>query len=213
MLRRTPTARCAALHRQLFAPFNRGTVGYDVARYEFAAALQAVTVPPPPPATTAQAATARSFFADNGKDFAVEWQGECGHATKVIEDYFIAVLAGFDIASIGDGVMSLRHTRKFVGWAATDAAIEVPYQLAIEPARAADGGLRIRRVTFAAPPSDALVAAGCDEPVARCVDSPEAMRMLVALRRARVKPDVVSHRALLSASRKQESWASALGVL
>jgi hypothetical protein len=213
MLRASQLRRCAALHRRLFAPFNQGVVGYDVAKYDLATTLPAVTAPPPPPATSSAKATAASFFEDNGTGFTCDWQGQCGHSTKIIEDYFIAVLAGFDITAMGDGVMQLKHSRKFVGWAATDATIDVHYTIAIEPTTTSDGERVVRKVVFAAALSDALVGAGCEEPVARCVDSPEAMRMLVALRRARVKPGVVSHRALLSASKKQESWASALGVL
>ena len=51
------------------------------------------------------------------------------------------------------------------------------------------------------------------EAVLKCCNSVDAMRMLVALRRANVKPNLISSAALLSATKKPERWASALGIL
>lgn len=48
--------------------------------------------------------------------------------------------------------------------------------------------------------------------VQECLEDMEAIQMVIALRKAGVKSDVISWRALKSATKKQSKWASALGV-
>lgn len=53
----------------------------------------------------------------------------------------------------------------------------------------------------------------CPEVVAECLRNPEALKMLVALRRANVSPDLITTKTLLGASRQKEMWRSALSIL
>lgn len=53
----------------------------------------------------------------------------------------------------------------------------------------------------------------CPEEVRRCLHSKEAMKMFTTLRRAGVKSEIITAKTLLSASKQNEVWSSALGIL
>jgi hypothetical protein len=90
--------------------------------------------------------------------------------------------------------------------------------VATSPARAVQASAavlsrRVKRVHLDIDLQAALRAQGCPPEVLACVTNPEAVKMVVALRTARVKPDVISWRALVSATKPTDTWARALGVL
>ncbi|KAH9601338.1 hypothetical protein LSM04_000178 [Trypanosoma melophagium] len=60
-----------------------------------------------------------------------------------------------------------------------------------------------------------LVAAhrSCPPAVRSCLKSVEAMQALVRLRRANVRPDIITDKTLLSIGTRKEAWSSALGIL
>ncbi|KAG5492310.1 hypothetical protein GH5_01227 [Leishmania sp. Ghana 2012 LV757] len=53
----------------------------------------------------------------------------------------------------------------------------------------------------------------CPDAVQKCLDSPEALKMFATLRRAGVKPEVITAKTLLSATQSNAAWMSALGIL
>ncbi|KAL7702002.1 hypothetical protein NQL31_000297 [Lotmaria passim] len=53
----------------------------------------------------------------------------------------------------------------------------------------------------------------CPEEVRRCLLNKEALKMLATLRRAGVKPEMITAKTLLSASKQNEMWSQALGIL
>ena len=141
----------------------------------------------------------------------------------------IVVLTGFDIEGVrlqcvdsvgvsesqqverSTGALSLVHKRAFISWAPTDNKFTLPFSMEVTPQAAHRD--RIGRIVFSADLEKALLVGGCPETIAKITTREEAMNMLVTLRRAHVKPAVVTYNALLSASRKQETWSSALGIL
>ncbi len=132
-----------------------------------------------------------------------------------------------------NGVLQLKHARTFVSWAPTDSLIPLPFSMTLglkrRPALPGDAGealpnagvppptvtseFGVTRVEFSADLVSTLLSAGCPQTIANCTQNKDAMTMLMTLRRAGVKPQAITYNALLSASRKQEKWASALGIL
>ncbi|KAG5492844.1 hypothetical protein JKF63_01424 [Porcisia hertigi] len=53
----------------------------------------------------------------------------------------------------------------------------------------------------------------CPEVVQKCLESSDALRMFAMLRRAGVRPELITANTLLSASKQNEAWSSALGIL
>jgi hypothetical protein len=162
------------------------------------------------------------------------WNGVEG-GRRVIEDWLIVLLTGFDLVASekitfeesssdgrvwlrGTGAIVLRHERSFASWApsADPSCFEMAYSLAVggdlQPANEATWQLD-RADFFTSIPLDKLLAAqGCPEQTAAVLRSPQALAMLVALRRVRVKPGAITANALLSVSREQPTWCRALGI-
>lgn len=198
--------RCLMFHRRYFlhnrplcekfwSPFNKSIVGYDLSKYNFNSTLKDI--------------------APNG--LSCSWNGRMGNG-QVVEDFFTVVLAGFDVTGVslapgGDGrvfsgVVQMQHTRPFISWKPTHINMALPFTMKLE---AIDNA--ISHIHFRCDLRDELVRVGCPPEIAACVDNQEAMSMLVALRRVRVKPDIITYNALLSASKKHATWSSALGIL
>ncbi|EPY31768.1 hypothetical protein STCU_03257 [Strigomonas culicis] len=55
--------------------------------------------------------------------------------------------------------------------------------------------------------------AQCPPEVQACLRNPEAVRMLVALRRAQVKSSMLKAHTLLSATHRESTWARAMGLM
>ncbi|CAC9546707.1 conserved hypothetical protein [Leishmania infantum JPCM5] len=53
----------------------------------------------------------------------------------------------------------------------------------------------------------------CPEAVQKCLESREALKIFATLRRAGVKPELITATTLLSASKRDPAWMSALGIL
>jgi hypothetical protein len=184
------------VYDRFWAPFKQNISGYDLQKYALNQAFQQV----------------------GGPGFSCAWNGRVGNQ-NVIEDYFTMLLSGFDIVDIQthscadnkrfDGAIKVAHVRSFLSWKPTQAEFTIPFQMKLETGL--DG--RLSHVSFRANLKDQLVQAGCPREIAELTDNSDAMNMLVTLRRVRVKPEVITYNALLSASRKQEMWASALGML
>ena len=155
------------------------------------------------------------------RNFSCLVNGVLGHSPTLIEDFFVVVLTGFDVEGVkvdklseqrcmAEGRMTLQHQRTFLGWAATGQQIEVPYHLSME---GCVNGARASHITLRTGFVPALEQAGCPSNVIDCMAKPEATKMLVALRRAKVRPELISVRALQSATKQQDKWRSALDLL
>ena len=189
--------------RDLLLPFNQGKVGYDITAYDFGSAAAALV---PDPMLVASSV--------NGFE---------GVGVKHVEDFFVVVTSGFDISGVAEtltrddefeerstGLFTLHHTRSFIGWKATNLQLLLPFTLTLK----LDHDCRVSRISLQCDLAGAIRGdPGCPPEVLRCVESPSALHMLVALRRAKVKPNFISYRALLSGTKKEESWCSALGML
>lgn len=191
-----------AIVNTLWEPFRQGITGPDINQYPLKDAIKILARP---------------------KVFTCQINGAVGDAS-LLEDFFITVLCGFDIASVdvrkvsdepssASGVFQIIHRRPFLGWKPEEvspASMEVPFYMRGE---GNFSGGQLNHLTLRAPLAETARSNRHVPPhVAALLDSPDAMRMLVTLRRARVKPDIITEKALLSASKKQESWASALGL-
>ncbi|ORC92035.1 uncharacterized protein TM35_000042490 [Trypanosoma theileri] len=60
-----------------------------------------------------------------------------------------------------------------------------------------------------------LVAAhhSCPPAVRSCLQNSDAMQALVRLRRANVRPDIITDKTLMSIGARKEAWSSAMGIL
>lgn len=79
-----------------------------------------------------------------------------------------------------------------------------------------DTETKFSHVTFDCPLVDVLrYNTKCPHEIVSCLDEGgrEPVKMVVALRKAGVRPEIISWRALKSATKKTSTWASALGVL
>lgn len=206
MLRSTFLRKCVGheSHRPLaeafWRPFTMGILGHDITKYPFRKSLSALTA----------------------EEFTCQVNGMVGDSV-LLEDLFIVLLTGFDIPKVSirsapesekpgvfEGDIFVHHTRPFIGWKPTNTEFCLPYTLRLEGDESPD---RLSHLCLKVPLKGALLGSDCPENVANCVETPEAMKMLVALRRIRVKPETISYGALMSASKKQDSWSSALGIL
>lgn len=192
-------------HRQLadafWRPFSLGITGHDITKYPFRKSLSALTA----------------------EEFTCQVNGSVGDSV-LLEDLFIVLLTGFDIPKVSircastpneksgvfEGDIFVHHTRPFIGWKPTNTEFCFPYTLRMEGDESPD---RLSHLCLKVPLKTVLLASDCPDYVAKCVESAEAMKMMVALRRIRVKPETISHGALMSASKKQDTWSSALGIL
>lgn len=210
-MRRTSLYRLSsAIVDKFWAPFRQNISGYDLfTKYEFADALKAIA---------------------HRDIFTCQVNGVAGGKER-LEDFFLILLCPFDIAKVtfvGDGVTSpahqsesaalgayqLIHRRPFLGWKPDDATpltVTVPFTMNGEVSHHHG---QLSHLTLRSPLTQTLreshrVPSG----VVDLLDNADAMKMLVTLRRARVKPEIISERALLSVSRKQDTWCSALGLV
>lgn len=206
--------------QQLWAPFTKDVnlSSYDLSKYGFPETLRTLIHEPV---------------------FTCQVNGFVGPAA-VLEDFFHVLLCGFDVKDvrIGDihhqpppplngsfvaqGSFKIAHSRPLLGWkpshitnAATDMplTLDIPFHMRGEFC-ADHHEAKLNHLTFKAPLTQCL--RDCrDVPrnVVETLESTEALKMLVTLRRARVRPDIITDRALRSASRKQDTWCSALGML
>ncbi|KEG13658.1 hypothetical protein DQ04_00861000 [Trypanosoma grayi] len=72
----------------------------------------------------------------------------------------------------------------------------------------------ISHMILRSPALDVITSdANCPATVQRCLENPEALRVLVSLRRANVRPDIITDKTLLGITTKKEAWSSALGIL
>jgi hypothetical protein len=184
-----------------WAPFQSGTVGPELSSYDFTASMKRLAQ----------------------RDCVYHCGGSQG-GIEVAEDFFVMLLSGFDVVAVdthslvqindhtacGHGHLCLKHTRSFVSWAPSDKEFNVPFSSSLEAC--ADSG-RLTSVAMDTNLVSSLLAAGCPADSAACVANTESMKMLVALRRVKVKSSIISLNALISASKKQETWASALGIM
>jgi len=196
------------LSQKFWAPFSQGVTGHDVTKYKISAAIQEI-VP------------------TREEGFSCTVNGVSGNLPLHIEDFFVALTTGFDLSpvaytqspqstmctEISCGELHLCHARSFLGWKPTHqhVVIQVPFELQLIKNEESDA--MASRVVLSANVGPPLRSAGCPEDVLCCLTSVDALRMLVALRRAKVKPEYISHRALMSATKKEESWCSALHLL
>ena len=190
-------------HRQLaeafWRPFTLGITGHDITKYPFRKSLSALTA----------------------EEFTCQVNGVVGES-KLLEDLFIILLTGFDIpkvslrasnegkAGVFEGDIFVHHTRPFIGWKPTNTEFCLPFALRLEGDETPD---RLSHLCLKVPLKQSLITSDCPTNVADCVENPDAMKMMVALRRIRVKPETISYAALMSASKKQDTWGSALGIL
>nr|CCC93016.1 conserved hypothetical protein [Trypanosoma congolense IL3000] len=73
---------------------------------------------------------------------------------------------------------------------------------------------RISHLVFRSPVIDVItVHESCPETVRSCLQNPEALQALVTLRRANVRPSIITDKTLMGITAKKEAWSSALGIL
>lgn len=206
MFRRNAQSLMTALTVETFwGPFTRGITGPDIDKYPFADAMKQVSRP---------------------NVFTSQVNGVVG-GKSVVEDFFIAVLSGFDISSVdikefvsetasANGTYRLIHRRPFLGWVpqgdavTADVSVDVPFYMHGE---GTFHGMQLSHLTFRSSLMEALRDSKHAPPVTlELVQDMEALRMLVALRRANVKPEKITENLLRSVSKKQETWCNALGL-
>lgn len=187
----------------MLAPFKSNVTGADISKYSFHEALRNIAHP---------------------EVFTSQVNGVVG-GLPLVEDFFVVLLCGFDIVDIdvktlsiepaeASGTLRIAHRRTFLGWrppSEGESIMDVPLYMRGEAFPC--NGEKLSHLTMRCPFAEALRERRCPEGVSSCLTNPDALKMLVTLRRARVKPEIISERALLSASRKQERWCSALGML
>eukprot|EP00758_Cryptobia_borreli_P005542 Tbor_TRINITY_DN4921_c0_g1::TRINITY_DN4921_c0_g1_i2::g.9985::m.9985 len=181
---------------KFWAPVSSGVRGQDIGNYNIMESLKEITA----------------------NDVTCQVNGVVGDRS-LVEDFFLILLTGFDVLKTSttstkndshyDGDVFVRHSRNFIGWQPTNSEYCFPYHLVLE---GQDNAGRATHVTLNVPLGDSLKKSDCPIEVVTCVNTPEAMKMLVALRRIRVKSEVISYGALMSASKKKASWCDALGV-
>ena len=181
------TAFAEAAER-LWAPFNRGITGPALASYRFPEVVREA-VP----------------ILEGSK-----WCGKPLETYRDAEDFFIGLLCGFDITHLSEDCIHVHHCRRFLGWAPTEQRFDIPLSFTGEMA---NDNVSLRNIIFTPRLAPSLTQNGCPAPVVACVESDAAWRMLCELRRAGVKPQMITHQALLSASVAAPKWAQALGVV
>lgn len=194
----------ALLADKFWSPFKQDTGGADLRKYGFTSTLKSIVHP---------------------SVFTSQVNGIVG-GVPLLEDFFWTILTGFDIVHVGDaiedgsyskGVYRLAHRRPFLGWTPSsttlegEVTIDVPYCLHGE-AGGFHGG-ELSHLTLRSP----LVAElqkirEVPTSTLELLQNAEALKMLVALRRAGVKPPLITDRMLRSVSKKQDTWSNALGL-
>lgn len=219
-MRRTSLGRFPrnALAQQFWAPFASGDVsGYDLTKYKFSEGLRSLVHEPV---------------------FTCQVNGYVGNMAT-LEDFFVVLLCGFDIQRVrivdaqqcgspmeapyvASGTFQAIHTRSLLGWKPANHSdinvapltVEVPFHMRGEFC-VDQHEPKLNHLTFKAPLIQMLREKHHADVPANILDTLEnadAVKMLVTLRRARVKPEIITDRALRSASKKQDTWSSALGL-
>lgn len=199
----------ATLAEKFWHPFKQQTVGPDLRAYGFSEAMKSIAHP---------------------EVFTSQVNSVVG-GIPLLEDFFWTILTGFDITSVstgghvgadGDpsfvsGVVRLAHRRPFLGWVPTadcatgELTVDVPFHLHGETAEFHSGELS--HLTLRSPFVEKLQSVRDVPPgTIELLQNMEALRMLVALRRANVKPALITERMLRSVSKKQDTWSNALGL-
>ncbi|RNF09015.1 hypothetical protein TraAM80_02412 [Trypanosoma rangeli] len=87
--------------------------------------------------------------------------------------------------------------------------LKVPFTSRIEEH---EGGLS--HMTLRSPIFDVIMGDhNCPATLKHCLQNKEAIEAIVRLRRANVRPELITDKTLLAITTKKESWASALGIL
>lgn len=185
--------------------------------YGFKEHLERICLPPAPADVLEAAVSADlSSVPTDAPYFACNWDQMIGLSPGVVEGYFLVLTAGFDVLEVEErteagGILHVKHARRFLGWAPTDQLIDIPFTFeAFESPR---DPTKIAKVFYQSDTVARLTEAGCPQEVTSCLANIDSVNMFVGLRRALVRPDLITHRALNSANKKVEKWQSALGVL
>jgi hypothetical protein len=193
----------ALLANKFWGPFKQQVIGPDLRTYGFTSNLKGFV---------------------HQSTFTSQVNGIVG-GVPLLEDFFWTLLTGFDVIHVGEavedgsyskGVYRLAHRRPFLGWTPTtnplegEVTIDVPYCLYGE---GCFHGGELSHLTLRSP----LVAElqkirEVPAVTLELLQNAEALKMLVALRRAGVKPALITDRMLRSVSKKQDTWSNALGL-
>lgn len=193
-MRKTQLAFSDALINRFWNPFTVGVTGPDIQGYRFREALETLADP--------------TFT--GGK-----WLGKKVTSLLDVENQLVVLLSGFDIFVKYDPLLApktirLVHCRRFLGWHPNDQVSKNTYEVPFTMSITASKKDLMKDLKFDAPFHETLKKAGCPEPVFTCLNLPEAMDMMVTLRRARVPPQLITHQALLSVEQKKPDWMRAL---
>lgn len=209
--------RYSVLHRNaapglklLLQPILSGTNGPVVEKLGLGSHLPTVTLPPPSSTTGLRYNDAQD--PSNNAFFGCFWDGAVGFDSSIIENYFVVLSSGFDIVrwDLEEQVFDIKHTRRFLGWQPDDKLLSVRFEATCLLDNAAS---KVKYVNFQSQILPTLQEAKCPGEVLACLTRPESMKMLIALRRSKVRAEYITHTALTSATKKVDSWSSALGVL
>lgn len=213
---------------RFWSPLNRGHTGPDLDTYGFREVF----------------ATIRT--GDN--DFTCQVNGQVGGA-RLIEDFFLVLLCGFDVVDVKvvkpslsdvladpvncEGTYTIVHSRPFLGWGPPGAGGDGRSTLLLPPgdgdgprgrsvrllevpftARLEGSGEIISHMIFRSAVHRTIAAQpDCPATVRSCLESPEALRAVARLRRAKVRADLITDKTLLGITAKKDTWSSALGIL
>lgn len=194
----------AVLADKFWSPFKQDVSGPDLRKYGFSNNLKGIVHP---------------------NVFTSQVNGVVGGA-PLLEDFFWTLLTGFDVDHVGSateeglyskGTIRLIHRRPFLGWTPSadqltgEVTIDVPYCLHGESGGFHGGELS--HLTLRVPLVDELLKLRDVPPgTLELLQNGEALKMLVALRRAGVKPALITDRMLRSVSKQQCTWSNALGL-
>ncbi|KPA86516.1 hypothetical protein ABB37_00662 [Leptomonas pyrrhocoris] len=136
--------------------------------------------------------------------------GSCGEAAyggegEAAAEHFCPTPVQMETATVelasADGSPSLTSSTTLV----------VPFTTYVEGVM---GSGRLSHLVLRSPVMELLSSCEeCPTPVRQCLQSKEALKMFATLRRAGVKPEIITSKTLLSASKQNEVWTAALGIL
>ncbi|EKF31798.1 hypothetical protein MOQ_004361 [Trypanosoma cruzi marinkellei] len=87
--------------------------------------------------------------------------------------------------------------------------LKVPFSARMEGSESG-----ISHIILRSPVVDVIMGShDCPATLQSCLKSDEALKAVVTLRRANVRPELITDKALIEITAKKESWASALGIL
>lgn len=89
--------------------------------------------------------------------------------------------------------------------------IHVPFTIHVETGGGSQE--RLSHIMFRSPALSCIMKdEDCPDDVYKCLNNPKAMQMCSALRRAYVEPEYITAEALLSATKRKDSWSDALNL-